>query len=135
MKTIQHQLTIDPGFSNHLRPLSGEETGQLRASLKESGCLDPIVVWEEQPETIVDGHHRYALCHELGISFEVKTISFPDRQAVLGFIETQQVGRRNLTPDEVRYLRGREYNQKKQPIGGQVPKKGVDQNGPPLTTA
>lgn len=134
MKTNHHQLSIDPGFSDHLRPLSGEETGQLRASLEKSGCLDPIFVWAESPETIVDGHHRYAICCELDIPFKVKAISFQDRAAVLGFIETQQVGRRNLTPTQLKYYRGKEYLREKQRHGGQVPKKGSAQNEHSLKT-
>jgi hypothetical protein len=129
------ELKIDPEFAAHLRALTEEEHKLLRESLGKDGCLTPIQVWQEHTDTIIDGHHRHEICQELGIPFKTKGLSFKDRAAVIEYIQSHQIGRRNLTPEQVSYFRGREYNRLKQSKGGQVPKKGVGQNGPPVSTA
>lgn len=60
------ELAINQTFQNLIPPLSPEELSALEASLKHEGCRDPLVVWNN---TIIDGHHRYAICTKHGISF------------------------------------------------------------------
>src|SRR4051812_41634837 len=45
-------------------------------------------------------------------------MEFTDRDAALAFIDKEQAGRRNLTPEEVTYALGKEYLRQKQPRGG-----------------
>jgi len=46
-----------------------------------------------------------------------------------------QLGRRNITPDEFTLILGRRYNRQKKAHGGQLPNKGIDQIEPSLSTA
>ena len=51
------------------------------------------------------------------------------------WIDRNQLGRRNLTPDQMSLIRGRRYNRAKKTHGGQLPREGIDQNEPSLSTA
>jgi hypothetical protein len=51
-----------------------------------------------------------------------KEIALSDESAAMDWIDANQLGRRNLTPDQMSYIRGRLYNRKKQKHGGQLPK-------------
>lgn len=114
---MTEQLKVDREFEDHLRPLTPEEKHDLRESLQREGCLQPILVWKEE-RTIVDGHHRYAICQELGISFNIQNMPFDSREQVLDFIVSHQFGRRNLSPLQTKYYRGREYLRFKSSHGG-----------------
>jgi len=51
----------------------------------------------------------------------------------MDWIDKNQLGRRNLTPDQMSLIRGRMYERAKKPCGGQLPhKKGVGKNCQPL---
>ena len=93
------ELTINNEFYNLIPPLSPEELSSLEASLKHEGCRDPLVVWNN---TIIDGHHRYAICSKYGISFNV--IERSELQTELDvklWMINNQFSRRNL-PTEIR---------------------------------
>src|SRR3990167_664598 len=91
-------------FKNLFRPLDADERLRLRTSLETDGCRDPIVVWAEE-DTILDGHNR-------------SLISLPDETAARKWIIHNQLARRNLTPNELSFLRGLRYEAEKQPHGG-----------------
>jgi hypothetical protein len=52
-------------------------------------------------------------------------LSFPNREAAADWIDANQLGRRNLTPDQASLIRGRRYNRAKKAEGR--PQK-LDQN-------
>jgi hypothetical protein len=54
----------------------------------------------------VDGHNRYEICKKNGISFSVQLMSFGSLQQVKEYMIDLQLGRRNLTPEQVSYFRG-----------------------------
>lgn len=90
-----NQLLINPNFQNLIPPLSPEELSALEASIKQDGCRDPLVVWNN---TIIDGHHRYAICTKHNISFNI--IEKPELETQLDVEEwmiRNQISRRNLT--------------------------------------
>jgi hypothetical protein len=87
------QLRIDPEFHALIPPLSADERAELRASLQAEGCRDKLIAWNG---TIIDGHNRYELCQELGISFEVDNREFDDRAAAMLWMIRNQFARRNL---------------------------------------
>lgn len=91
------QLKIDPEFQNLIPPLSDEEFRQLEENIKAEGCRDALVTWNG---TIVDGHNRYKICQENGISFEKEDKKFSDREEVIEWIIRNQFGRRNLSPTQ-----------------------------------
>jgi N6-adenosine-specific RNA methylase IME4 len=93
------ELIINPEFQNLIPPLSSEELSLLEVSLKYEGCRDPLVVWNN---TIIDGHHRYAICIKHGISFN--TLEREELETELDvklWMINNQFSRRNL-PTETR---------------------------------
>ena len=95
------QLLINPNFQNLIPPLSLEELSALEASIKQDGCRDPLVVWNN---TIIDGHHRYAICTKHGISFN--TLEKEELETELDvklWMINNQFSRRNL-PTETRLV-------------------------------
>ena len=91
------QLKIDPEFQNLIPPLLDEEFRQLEENIKAEGCRDALVTWNG---TIVDGHNRYKICQENGISFKKEDKKFSDREDVIEWIIRNQFGRRNLSPTQ-----------------------------------
>jgi N6-adenosine-specific RNA methylase IME4 len=104
-------LSIDPEFAKWIPPLTEEEYKALELSILEEGCRDAIIVWNG---VIVDGHNRYNICTNAGIPFQTKEITFQSREEAQDWIDKNQLARRNLTPDQMRILRGRRYNREKQ---------------------
>jgi len=78
---------------------------------------DPIYD-EDWPCVLIDGHNRYAICQKHGIEFETVERQFESRDAALDWIDANQLGRRNLTPDQFTLLLGRRYNRAKKAQGG-----------------
>lgn len=110
-------LMIDEEFRSLIPPLTAEERAGLEENLLRDGCLDPLVVWREQ-QILLDGHHRKEICDQYGIDYAVREISLPDREAAADWIDAHQLGRRNLTSEQMSLLRGRRYNRRKRPRGG-----------------
>jgi len=110
--------------SNKLRefiiPLSKEEFIQLEKNIIKEGCRDPLVIWNrnKKPPILVDGHNRYKICLKHGIPFGVKEIGFKDLTEVQLWMLNNQMGRRNLTPDQLSYYRGLRYLNLKKSRGG-----------------
>ena len=103
-------IKIDKEFKSLLQPLSKEEYEQLKQNLIADGCREPIVLWGE---IIVDGHNRFEICTNNGIPYKTVQKDFPDRQSVMDWIDKNQLGRRNLTKEQISVVRGRVYNRKK----------------------
>jgi len=85
---------INEEFAQLIPPLSSEELEKLEKSLVNEGCLNPLIVWNN---TIIDGHHRYAICIKHNISFEIieKTELETELDVKLWMINNQ-FSRRNL---------------------------------------
>lgn len=110
-------IAIDEEFATMIPPLSDEEFTLLEESILRDGCRDALVVWAE-PCILLDGHNRKRICEAHGIPYATTTIELPNREAAEDWIDTNQLGRRNLTPDQASLLRGRRYNRaKKAPYG------------------
>jgi ParB-like chromosome segregation protein Spo0J len=67
---MAEKIRINPEFASLVSELSPEERESLKQSIKANGLYVPIIV--NQDGIILDGHHRYKACQELGI--EPKTI-------------------------------------------------------------
>jgi ParB-like chromosome segregation protein Spo0J len=64
---ITKEYKIEPELERCLSPLNDTEFNDLRNSIMdEYDVARPIVIWKGH-DTIVDGHHRYKLCKELGV--------------------------------------------------------------------
>jgi len=122
-------VRIDPEFKALIPRLSPEEVGQLEENLRMHGCRDSLVTWRG---VLLDGHHRLAICQTLGLSFKTTAVDLPDREAAKDWIEANQLGRRNLTPDQASLLRGRRYQRMKKSVGKPV---GIMGQSDPISTA
>ena len=99
-------LKIDPEFQNQIPPLTDDEYKQLEENiLKEGKLLSPLIVWNN---TLVDGHNRYAILQKHPeIYFSTMPLRFENREEAIAWICRNQLGRRNLSPEQKR-LRSRE---------------------------
>lgn len=106
------ELRIDPEFAEKIPPLTPEEFEQLEANiLAEGTVLSPLIVWNG---VIVDGHNRYKIIQaHPEISFTMHEKEFTDRYEAISWICKNQLGRRNLTPEQRRYLIGKQYEAEK----------------------
>ena len=108
---LQH-LTIDPEFASKIPPLREEEMKQLEENVLADGVvINPLIVWNG---VIVDGHNRYHILQQHPeIQFTTYEKQFPDRYAAISWICKNQLGRRNLTPQQFKYLIGQQYDAEK----------------------
>ncbi len=109
-------LRIDPEFKAQIPPLTQEERKQLEENiLAEGELLAPILVWNG---TIVDGHNRYEILQSHPeIPCIVRNLELETRDEVLVWICKHQLGRRNLTPEQKKFLMGKQYDAEKQADG------------------
>src|SRR5918995_1372857 len=72
------QVKINPEYASLVSELSVEEYKSLKQSIKkENGLYVPIIV--NQNGIILDGHHRYKACQELGIEPKTLVREFKDK--------------------------------------------------------
>ena len=111
------ELKIDPEFAGKIPPLTEEEFRQLETNILEDGrILSPLIVWNG---TIVDGHNRYRILQKhTELSFEIYEREFKDRYEAIIWICRNQLGRRNLTPAQRKYLIGKQYEAEKASVNG-----------------
>ena len=106
------ELRTDIEFENKIPPLSADELTRLQDSIIAEGRLiSPIVMWNG---IIVDGHNRYRFIQQHPeIEYEIYEKDFDDRNEAIAWICKNQLGRRNLTPEQKKYLIGKQYESEK----------------------
>jgi len=134
-----YEVTVDPKLQSLIPPLPPEEYAQLEANILKDGCREPLSVIEDVDDdmnpfyVILDGHNRYEICEAHGIKYELRLIKgLTSQEDVRLWIINNQLGRRNLTPEQVAYYRGEQYktmkagvrnptgrNQHSEPVGEQ----------------
>ncbi len=114
---MREPINIDSEFASLIPALSSEERAQLERNLKSNGCREPLVVWAEQ-DTLIDGHNRLEICQANGLEFTVRLVHFAERDDAKRWVIQNQLGRRNLTPESIAYLRGKLYLEEKKAHGG-----------------
>jgi hypothetical protein len=105
-------LIINAELQSLIPPLTTEEYTQLEANIVADGCRDPLIVWQEE-QTLLDGHNRYEICERHGLRYTTLELSLPDMESAHVWMIENQLGRRNLTLDQMRYYRGKQYELKK----------------------
>ena len=105
-------LTIDPTLQSLIPPLTPEEYAQLEANLRADGCRDPLIIWAEE-QVLLDGHNRLQICERHGLDFSLQEISLASLDEAKAWLIANQLGRRNLTPEQMSYYRGEQYNLQK----------------------
>ena len=113
-------LTIDPEFEGLCPALTPEEFNNLEQHIIDEGCRDPIVVWANHADTILDGHNRYRICTRWDKPFKTKALKLATREDAVNWIIANQLGRRNLTEKQKEYLRGKRYLAEKKAEGGRA---------------
>jgi ParB-like chromosome segregation protein Spo0J len=87
-------LRLNPEYSGLLPKMSDEEFAELKASIKAEGQHYPIIVNEDLE--VLDGHHRYQACIELGIEPDFEVRRFDDKLLEKKFVIEANLRRRHL---------------------------------------
>ena len=113
-------LSIDPEFQSKIPPLTAEERSQLESNILEEGrIISPLIVWNG---LIVDGHNRFDILKQHPeIEYTILEKEFANRYEAIVWICKNQLGRRNLTPEQRKYLIGKQYEAEKVGRGGERP--------------
>lgn len=111
------ELRIDHEFASRIPPLTDEEFKQLEDNILADGVvINPIIVWNG---VIVDGHNRFRILESHpDLPYTIHEKSFEDRYSALAWICKNQLGRRNLTPLQKKYLIGKQFEAEKATQGG-----------------
>ena len=112
------RLIIDPEFRDKIPPLTEDEFSLLEENILSDGAVfSPLIVWDG---TILDGHNRYEISQKHPeLTYAVHRLSFANRYEALSWICKNQLGRRNLTPQQKKYLIGQRYEAEKMAHGGE----------------
>lgn len=111
------RLIIDPEFRDKIPPLTEDEFLQLEENILSDGAVvSPLIVWDG---VILDGHNRYEIIRKHPeLAYAVHEMEFSNRYEALSWICRNQLGRRNLTPQQKKYLIGQRYEAEKMAHGG-----------------
>ena len=122
------ELKIDPEFESRIPPLTDDEFQQLEENILADGVIiSPIVVWEG---VVIDGHNRFRIVEKHPhISFTTCERQFENRYEALAWICKNQLGRRNLTFQQKKYLIGKQYDSEKASHGGDRKSEEVKSSG------
>ena len=80
------KIELHPSVHN-FDPLSQDERAALKKSLRKYGCKTPVLIWKtglgvNEKFWLVDGRHRFELCRELDIPFDIKIFDGAEAEAV-----------------------------------------------------
>ena len=111
------KLIIDPEFRDKIPPLTEDEFSLLEENILTDGAVfSPLIVWDN---TILDGHNRYEIIQKHPeLTYAVQRLPFDNRYEAISWICKHQLGRRNLTPQQKKYLIGQRYDAEKMAQGG-----------------
>jgi ParB-like chromosome segregation protein Spo0J len=87
-------LRVNPEYEKLLPKMSDEEFAELKASIKTEGQHYPIVANEDLE--VLDGHHRYRACIDLGIEPDFEVRKFEDKLHEKKFVIEANLRRRHL---------------------------------------
>lgn len=90
----QTDLEIKSEYHTFFPKLSAEEYNGLKKSVKENGLFFPIIVNEDG--VILDGHHRYLACLDMGVQPKVEIKKFNNPLLEKAFVVDSNVNRRHL---------------------------------------
>lgn len=142
-EAIKQQITILDELRDLIPPLQEEEYNQLEKNILAEGCREALLIWQTVANVLdtnstqtsavyilVDGHNRYGICLKHNLNFKIHLISFDSLKDVRDYMIDNQLGRRNLIPEQASYLRGLRYNTEKQEKGKYVRNDHKGQNVP-----
>src|SRR5208283_4364962 len=91
---MRMSLRFNPEYQKLLPKMSEEEFAELKASIQAEGQHYPIIVNEDLE--VLDGHHRYRACTELGIEPDFEVRKFEDKLLEKKFVIEVNLRRRHL---------------------------------------
>lgn len=120
---IKKELIVLEILKKFIPPLARDERTQLEQNILQFGCKDPLIVWETKKGIIeptsttpnelcyvlVDGHNRHEICQKFNLDFRINLIEIPSLEQAQDFMIDHQLGRRNLSIEQMAYLRGMKY--------------------------
>lgn len=122
---IRKQIQILPELEALIPPLLDDEYHQLEENILREGCREALLIWETQSPLpnyssdqssntprfiLIDGHNRFSVCRKHNLDFKIHILHFDSLSEVMDFMIDNQLGRRNLSPEQMAYLRGKKYN-------------------------
>ncbi len=87
-------LRLNPEYDKILPRMSQEEFAELKKSIQTEGQHYPIIV--NQDLEVLDGHHRFRACTELGIEPDFEVKQFEDKLIEKKFVIEANLRRRHL---------------------------------------
>ena len=87
-------LHLNPQYENLLPKMSEDEFAELKASILSEGQHYAIIVNEDLE--VLDGHHRFRACIELGIEPDFEVRKFEDKLLEKKFVIEANLRRRHL---------------------------------------
>lgn len=125
-EAIKQKIVILDELRDLIPPLQEEEYNQLEKNILADGCREALLIWHTTTNVLditstetsaayilVDGHNRYGICLKHKLNFKIHLISFDSLREVRDYMIDNQLGRRNLIPEQASYLRGLRYNSEK----------------------
>jgi ParB-like chromosome segregation protein Spo0J len=92
------RISINGKYANLVPGLSIQEFDLLKRSIEEKGQWSPIYV--NKDGIILDGHHRFKACQELGIAPITSVKEFEDEIEEKLFVIEHNLKRRHLTDSQ-----------------------------------
>ncbi|CAN5397150.1 hypothetical protein BH09BAC4_BH09BAC4_19270 [soil metagenome] len=129
-ENIKSQIQILEQLRDLIPPLAEEEYSQLQQNILKHGVKDPLTVWETTSTTLhldeenrpvyvlIDGHNRYRISQEHKLDYRINLLRFTSLEEAKDYMIDFQLGRRNLSTEQIAYLRGLRYLQQKSNRGG-----------------
>ncbi len=91
------QITVSKEYEDFVSPLSDEDFKELKDSIKNNGLWIPIITNEKG--IILDGHHRFKICKELGAKIKIAPPrKFESKTEEIIFVGECNLKRRHQTP-------------------------------------
>ncbi len=94
MDAVPMSLRLNPQYDNLLPKMSEQEFAELKTSIQTEGQHYPIIVNEDLE--VLDGHHRFRACTELGIEPDFEVRKFEDKLLEKKFVIEANLRRRHL---------------------------------------
>lgn len=105
-------IIVDPRFRDKIPKPTPEELAQLEKNILTDGYIrEPLVIWKWH-DVLIDGHNRWTIYqkHTEELPFpDVREMEFEDENAAEDWMLMNQLGRRNLTPEQCSVLRAQVY--------------------------
>ena len=97
------EIIIDKEFQFLLPALDEKTFSDLETMILKHGVRDPLVLWNN---ILIDGYNRHSIATKHNLPFNTVSMEFDSRDEVKIWMIENQIARRNLTPNYVRYFRG-----------------------------